>query len=119
MFGYKLTISLNQAVDRKSPSASTNPRSGIVFRTYVRRWHGFPSRDEAKLESKHAADLVEGFRGSDSRLHCEFRDLAGGQSVYQCSNLGPSTAPATVHKTIVPPYQSVMKGNRSSMQCKA
>lgn len=38
---------------------------------------------------------------------------------YQRSSLGPSTAPATVHKTIVPPYQSAMKGSRSSMQCKA
>ncbi len=30
---------------------------------------------------------------------------------YQRSSLGPSTAPATVHKTIVPPYQSAMKGS--------
>ena len=38
---------------------------------------------------------------------------------YQRNSLGPSTAPASVHKAIVPPYQSATKGTESSTQCSA
>jgi hypothetical protein len=35
---------------------------------------------------------------------------------YQRNNRGPSIAPANVHSTIVPPYQTATNGNESSMQ---
>ncbi len=103
---------------RQESIGINEPEVRYRLRTYVRRWHGFPSRDEADLDQTRSRSC-RGFRGSDSRRLREFRDLTDGPSIYQRSNLGPSTAPVTVHKTIVPPYQSAMKGSRSSMQCKA
>lgn len=38
---------------------------------------------------------------------------------HQRSSRGPRTAPATVHSTIVPPYQTAMNGSESSVQCSA
>lgn len=45
--------------------------------------------------------------------------LAAGVSGHQRSRRGPSSAPATVHRMMVPPYQSAMNGRESSMQCSA
>ena len=38
---------------------------------------------------------------------------------YHLKRRGPSAAPARVHRTIVPPYQTATKGNESALQCKA
>ena len=42
-----------------------------------------------------------------------------GTRVYHRSSRGPSLAPASVQRTIVPPYQIAMKGRESAMQCSA
>src|SRR5229473_3323685 len=38
---------------------------------------------------------------------------------YQRNSRGPNAAPAKVHSTIVPPYQTATNGNESSVQCSA
>src|SRR5882757_3728513 len=38
---------------------------------------------------------------------------------YQRNNRGPNAAPANVHSTIVPPYQTATNGNESTVQCSA
>src|SRR5882672_5142955 len=38
---------------------------------------------------------------------------------HQRNSRGPNTAPAKVHSTIVPPYQTATNGNESSVQCSA
>src|SRR5216684_4557125 len=37
-------------------------------------------------------------------------------SLYQRNSRGPNAAPAKVHSTIVPPYQTATNGNESSVQ---
>src|SRR5713101_3676942 len=39
-----------------------------------------------------------------------------GTALYQRNSRGPNAAPANVHSTIVPPYQTATNGNESSMQ---
>src|SRR5258707_7349301 len=39
--------------------------------------------------------------------------------LYQRNSRGPNAAPARVHSTIVPPYQTATNGNESSVQCSA
>src|SRR5438309_12006536 len=40
-------------------------------------------------------------------------------SLYQRNSRGPNAAPARVHSTIVPPYQTATNGSESSVQCSA
>src|SRR6266705_1744418 len=40
-------------------------------------------------------------------------------SLYQRNSRGPNAAPAKVHSTIVPPYQTATNGNESTVQCSA
>src|SRR5258708_29075003 len=40
-------------------------------------------------------------------------------SVHQRNSRGPNAAPAKVHSTIVPPYQTATNGNESTVQCSA
>src|SRR5882757_3925548 len=48
------------------------------------------------------------------QAHADVKELA-----YQRNSRGPNTAPASVHSTIVPPYQTATNGNESSVQCSA
>src|SRR5260370_14167514 len=40
-----------------------------------------------------------------------------GTPLYQRNSRGPNAAPAKVHSTIVPPYQTATNGNESSARC--
>src|SRR6266436_10242497 len=42
-----------------------------------------------------------------------------GTPLYQRNSRGPNAAPAKVHSTIVPPYQTATNGSESSVQCSA
>src|SRR5450759_3698376 len=58
---------------------------------------------------------AKGHAGCKLSLKRQYRDRAT-EIAYQRKSFGPSFQPANVHKAIVPPYHSTMKGTESSAQ---
>jgi hypothetical protein len=63
---------------------------------------------------------------SNSDFAADFPSVTGSRrrettwrAVHQRNSRGPNAAPASVHSTIVPPYQTAIKGSESSVQCSA
>src|SRR5882672_12802895 len=57
---------------------------------------------------------------NSEQVVCRLQRHADVKSViYQRKSRGPNAAPANVHSTIVPPYQTATNGNVSSVQCSA
>jgi hypothetical protein len=77
-----------------------------LFFNMVRRHHLFEERDCA---SNGEMEQIL-WR---SQTHA---DVMSDTSDYQRNSRGPNMAPARVHRTIVPPYQTAMNGNESSVQ---
>src|SRR5712664_2951653 len=78
-------------------------------------------RRERSAEGEVSAELlVVGqplLRRRVNATHADIR-LPDGV-IHQRNSRGPNAAPARVHSTIVPPYQTATNGNESSVQCSA
>jgi hypothetical protein len=63
-----------------------------------------------------AARLHKSAQLAPLSLHAHADVTPSDASLYQRNSRGPNAAPAKVHSTIVPPYQTATNGNESSVQ---
>src|SRR6266849_9494879 len=91
--------------------ATSGNRSAIVNRRFVNmaRLHHCWKRVRCALLTMSSEQIVW-------RLQAHADVKPADTSLYQRNSRGPNAAPAKVHSTMVPPYQTATNGNESSVQ---
>jgi len=114
-----LTRPIARALDRRArvavaDIATSGSKSEILRRCFVNMVGSII------VGSASCALLIMSSEQIACRLHAHADvKAAADTSLHQRNSRGPNAAPAKLHSTIVPPYQTATNGNESSVQCSA